>query len=55
MLSQNVEHNSSRTDVPPVETAINPAKLSEYRISSMQENSEFDSSLLPVIKEALKK
>lgn len=55
LLSKNVEHNSSRTDVPPVEAAIDPAKLNKYRISSLEENSEFDGSLLPVIKEALKK
>jgi len=55
MLSQNIEHNSSRTDVPPVETAIDPTKLNQYRNSSTEENSEFDVSLLPLIKEALKK
>jgi len=53
LLSQNIGHNSSRTDVPPVEAAVNPAK--KYRNSGMEENSEFDAGLLPVIKEALKK
>ena len=55
MLAQNIKHNSSRTDVPPVETAIDPTKLSQCRNSSTEENSEFDVSLLPLIKEALQR
>ena len=54
MLAKNTEHNSSRTDVPPVETAVDPTKLSKYRICSLEENSEFENSLTPIIKESLK-
>ena len=54
-LSKNVQHNSSRIDVPPFETAIDPSKLSRYRNASTEENNEFENSLVPVIKEALKK
>ena len=55
MLSKNVQHNSSRIDVPPVETAVDPARLSRYRFGNMEENFEYTNSLLPMIKEALKK
>ena len=55
MLTQNIKHNSARIDVPPVEAVIDPTKFSQYRISSVEEHSEFDGSVLPLIKEALKK
>ena len=55
MLSRNIEHNSSRTDVPPVETAVDPGQLSKYRFGNTEENTEIDDSVLPVIREALKK
>ncbi len=46
MLSKNVEHNSGRIDVPPVETVVDAAKLSKYINSSTEENGELDNSLL---------
>jgi len=55
MITKNVEHNSSRTDVPPVELAVDPAKLSKYRNSDTEVNKEFAASFLPLIEEALKK
>ena len=56
-MCRNVVLNSSRTDVPifDKENAIDRTKLSKSRISSTEENVEFTSSLLPIIKEALKK
>src|SRR3972149_1099032 len=55
MLTKNVQHNSSRIDVPPVETAVDPARLSRYRFGNMEENFEYTNSLLPMIRAALKK
>ncbi len=55
MLSKNVDHNSRRTDVPPVETPIDRANLSNYRNVSLEGSNEFDESLVSVIKAALKK
>ena len=54
MLTKNIQHNSSRTDVPPVERPVDPAKIGKYRNSDTEENKEFAASLLPLIKEALK-
>ena len=55
MLTKNIRHSSSRIDVPPVEPAIDPAKVSTYRNSDTEENKEFAASFLPLIEEALKK
>ncbi len=42
-------------DVHPVEPPIDPAKVSSYRNSAMEENKESAASFLPLIEEALKK
>ena len=57
MLTKNIQQNSSRTDVSPVdqETAVVPAKSNKYRNSSMEEIKEYATSVFPLIKEALNK
>lgn len=55
LLSQNIDHNSSRTDVPPVEAAVDQSRLSKYRNADTEESKEYAGSLLPLIEEALKR
>jgi len=55
MLTKNIEHNSRRIDVPPVEQAIDPTKMSKYRGSDTEEAAEFNLRYDQIIKEALKR
>jgi len=49
--------NSRRIDVPPVdkETAVDPARLSNYRLYATEENMEIANRLLPMIRETVRK
>ncbi len=55
-VSKNVQMNSLRSDVPPVDrtTAVDPAQVGNLYNCSTEENTEMSQRLLPLIKEALK-
>ena len=55
IIAKSIGHNSRRIDVPPVEAAVDLARLSKYRDSSTEEAVEFEMRYEPAIKESLKK
>ncbi|MCG6533797.1 MAG: substrate-binding domain-containing protein [Syntrophales bacterium LBB04] len=55
MLTKNLQLNSRRIDVPPIDTPIDPAKISRYRNADTEEIQAFNLRYDPVIQESLKK